>query len=90
MKTYLIKITLRKNILDKAGTAVSKVLIRMGYKVKNLRIGKTIYITTDEDIELIAKSITNEVMEDFEIECLDDRSKISIRDTGAVPVASTN
>ena len=52
MKTYLIKITLRKNILDKAGTAVSKVLIRMGYKVKNLRIGKTIYITTDEDIEL--------------------------------------
>tara|TARA_R110000851_G_scaffold228183_1_gene380965 strand:- start:762 stop:1034 length:273 start_codon:yes stop_codon:yes gene_type:complete len=90
MKTYLIKITLRKNILDKAGTAVSKVLIRMGYKVKNLRIGKTIYITTNEDIELIAKSIVNEVMEDFEIECLDDMSKISIQDTGAVPVASTN
>ena len=90
MKTYLIKITLRKNILDKAGTAVSKVLIRMGYKVKNLRIGKTIYITTNEDIELIAKSIVNEVMEDFEIECLNDRSKISIQDTGAVPVASTN
>jgi phosphoribosylformylglycinamidine (FGAM) synthase PurS component len=90
MKTYLIKITLRKNILDKAGTAVSKVLIRMGYKVKNLRIGKTIYITTNEDIELIAKSIVNEVMEDFEIECLDDMSRISIQDTGAVPVASTN
>ena len=90
MKTYLVKITLRKNILDKAGTAVTKVLINMGYKVKNVRIGRTICITTDEDIELIAKSITNEVMEDFEIECLDDRSRISIQDPGAVPVASTN
>ena len=65
---YEIYVTLRNGILDKAGNAIAKVLDDRYGGVKSVRIGKTIYLECDEkDIENIAKEITNEVMEDYEI-----------------------
>jgi len=65
---YEIYVTLRNGILDKAGNAIAKVLDDRYGGVKSVRIGKTIYLECNEkDIENIAKEITNEVMEDYEI-----------------------
>lgn len=65
---YEIYVTLRNGILDKAGNAIAKVLDDRYGGVKSVRIGKTIYLECNEkDIENIAKEVTNEVMEDYEI-----------------------
>ena len=65
---YEIYVTLRNGVLDKAGNAIAKVLDDRYGGVKSVRIGKTIYLECNEkDIENIAKEITNEVMEDYEI-----------------------
>ena len=65
---YEIYVTLRNGVLDKAGNAIAKVLDDRYGGVKSVRIGKTIYLECNEkDIEDIAKEITNEVMEDYEI-----------------------
>ena len=65
---YEIYVTLRNGILDKAGNAIAKDLDDRYGGVKSVRIGKTIYLECNEkDIENIAKEITNEVMEDYEI-----------------------
>jgi len=65
---YEIYVTLRNGILDKAGNAIAKVLDDRYGGVKSVRIGKTIYLECNEkDIEDIAKEVTNEVMEDYEI-----------------------
>lgn len=59
---------LRPGILDNAGKAVTQALNRLGFdKVNKVRIGKTFYLECDGDIKEIAKSLTNEVMETFEI-----------------------
>jgi phosphoribosylformylglycinamidine synthase PurS subunit len=66
---YEIYVTLRNGILDKAGNAIAKVLDDRYGGVKSVRIGKTIYLECNEkDIENIAKEVTNEVMEDYEIQ----------------------
>jgi phosphoribosylformylglycinamidine synthase PurS subunit len=66
---YEIYVTLRNGILDKAGNAIAKVLDDKYGGVKSVRIGKTIYLECNEkDIENIAKEVTNEVMEDYEIQ----------------------
>ena len=65
---YEIYVTLRNGVLDKAGNAIAKVLDDRYGGVKSVRIGKTIYLECNEkDIENIAKEVTNEVMEDYEI-----------------------
>ena len=65
---YEIYVTLRNGILDKAGNAIAKVLDDRYGGVKSVRIGKTIYLECNEkDIEDIAKEVTNEVMENYEI-----------------------
>ena len=62
---YEIYVTLRNGILD---NAIAKVLDDRYGGVKSVRIGKTIYLECNEkDIENIAKEVTNEVMEDYEI-----------------------
>ena len=62
---YEIYVTLRNDILD---NAIAKVLDDRYGGVKSVRIGKTIYLECNEkDIENIAKEVTNEVMEDYEI-----------------------
>lgn len=57
---------LKRGILDNAGKATTKALKTLGFdSVEDVRIGKSIYITTEQDPELIAKSLVNEVMEDY-------------------------
>ena len=67
---YRITTMLRPGILDNAGKATTKALESLGFNgVTNTRIGKTIELQcSDEDIEKVAKSITNEVMENYTIE----------------------
>jgi len=66
---YRITTTLRQGIRDNAGVSVTDSLQRLGFPmVKDVRIGKTFYIETDDDINEIAKKIVNPVMEDFTIE----------------------
>lgn len=70
---YRITTTLRQGIRDNAGVAVAASLNNLGFPmVKDVRIGKTFYIETDDDINEIAKKIVNPVMEDFVIETLDN------------------
>ena len=61
---------LRPGILDNAGKATTKALESLGFNdVINTRIGKIIELQCGaEQIERIAKSITNEVMEIYKIE----------------------
>ena len=65
---------LKPGILDHAGKATTRALHSLGFNnVNDVKIGKTIKLTCDEnDIERIAKSQVNEVMENYTIECLDD------------------
>lgn len=65
---------LRPGILDNAGKATTRALYTLGFEnVNDVKIGKTITITCNEsDIEQIAKTQVNEVMENYTIECLDD------------------
>ena len=71
--TYSIQVTLKKGILDNAGNAVTHALSSIGFDtVKDVRIGKILFVEldhADEDlIHRIAKSQTNEVMEDYRIQ----------------------
>ena len=60
---------LKSSILDNAGKAVTQALNRLGFdEVSNVRIGKTFYVEYEGDTKEIAKSLTNEVMETYEIE----------------------
>mgnify|MGYP001562603539 CR=1 FL=1 len=70
---YSIQITLKNGILDNAGNAVTHALNSIGFDTaSNVRIGKILFIEldhADEDlIHRIAKSQTNEVMEDYRIQ----------------------
>ena len=73
---YRILTTLKPGILDNAGKATTKALESLGFVgVLDTRIGKTIELTCDSsDIKAIAESITNEVMEDYKIEKVYDKS----------------
>lgn len=63
---YEIQIMLKRGILDNAGKATTRALQNLGFtSVEDVRIGRSIYITTEQDPELIAKSLVNEVMEDY-------------------------
>ena len=72
-KSYIINIMLKRGILDNEGKATTKALNSLGFKeVLDVRIGKTITLKTAQDPERIAKALVNDVMEDYQIECLDD------------------
>ena len=70
---YRITTQLRPGILDNAGKATTKALESLGFAgVLDTRIGKTIELDcSPSDIEAIAKSVTNEVMEDYKIEVVE-------------------
>ena len=71
MKTYRITTMLRLGILDNAGKAVTTALNRLGFDtVSKVRISKTFYLTYKGDINIIAKALTNEIMETYEVEVL--------------------
>lgn len=72
---YKAHILLHKSILDNAGNAVTNALRSIGFtSVLDTRIGKILYFSasSDEEAELIIKSQTNEVMEYYEIERLEE------------------
>ena len=73
---YRITTQLKPGILDNAGKATTKALESLGFTgVLDTRIGKTIELTCDySDIKAIAESITNEVMEDYKIVKVYDKS----------------
>ena len=73
---YRIVSILKPGILDNAGKATTKALESLGFVgVLDTRIGKTIELDCDpSDIKAIAESITNEVMEDYKIEKVYDKS----------------
>ena len=73
---YRILTTLKPGILDNAGKATTKALESLGFVgVLDTRIGKTIELDCNpSDIEAIAKSVTNEVMENYKIEEIHDKS----------------
>ena len=67
---YRITTQLRPGILDNAGKATTKALESLGFSgVLDVKIGKTIELDCNPtDVEDIAKSQTNEVMENYLIE----------------------
>ena len=72
-KSYIITIMLKRGILDNAGKATTKALNTLGFKeVLDVRIGKTITLKTSQNPERIAKALVNDVMEEYEVKCLDD------------------
>lgn len=63
---YEIQIMLKRGILDNAGKATTRALQNLGFtNVEDVRIGKSIYIETDSNPELIARALVNQVMEDY-------------------------
>ena len=59
---------LRTGVLDKQGKAVQEALIRLGFEgILDVRIGKEYCVehSKDCDIDKIAKTLYNEVMEDY-------------------------
>lgn len=57
---------LKRGILDNAGKATTRALQNLGFtNVEDVRIGKSIYIETDSNPELIARALVNQVMEDY-------------------------
>jgi len=67
----------KKGILDNAGKAVTKALGLLGFDgVNDVRIGKTFTLDCDLDqVELVAKQVTNEVMEDYKIVAVNNTDK---------------
>ena len=59
---------LRTGIFDKQGKAVQEALTRMGFEgILDVHVGKEYYVThsKDCDIDKVAKTLYNEVMEDY-------------------------
>ena len=69
-RKYRVITMLRPGIKDNQGTAVAAALRTLGFpEVIDCRIGKMYEIDYEgDDIEKIAKNISNEVMEDYTIE----------------------
>lgn len=67
---YRITTHYNPGILDNAGKAVTGALQRLGFdEVKNVKIGEIYDVDCPpEDIERVAKSLTNEVMKFYTIE----------------------
>ena len=72
MNEYRIIIMLRSGILDNAGKAVTRALLGLVFGgVSDVRIGKTITLEcTNDEIDKIALSLVNVVMETFTVENL--------------------
>ena len=86
MKTYRIIATVREGIRDNQGIAVQKALAgsSLGFtNVTSVRIGKTytLSVEDDMDIELLAKKLINEVMENYEIEEIKEALSEEAQDT---------
>ena len=67
---YRVTTMLKQGILDNAGKATTRALKNMGFDtIMDVKIGKTFEIECDpSDIDKIAQSLRNQVMEDYFIE----------------------
>ena len=74
---YQITTMYKQGILDNAGKAVTKALGTIGFEgVNDVRIGKTYTVDCGEDqVEAIAKVVTNQVMEDYKIVAVNNTDK---------------
>jgi len=73
MKKYQVLVTLRDGVKDIAGEAIKKGannLPKVQQKVKDLSIGKVIYLTCEDDLDismLCESLLANTVIEKYEI-----------------------
>ena len=67
---YRVTTMLKRGILDNAGKATTRALTNMGFDtIMDVKIGKTFELECDpSDIDNIAQSLRNQVMEDYIIE----------------------
>ena len=67
---YCVTTILKQGILDNAGKATTRALTNMGFDtIMDVKIGKTFELECDpSDIDKIAQSLRNQVMEDYFIE----------------------
>jgi len=67
---YRVTTMLKQGILDNAGKATTRALTNMGFDtIMDVKIGKTFEIECDpSNIEKVAQSLRNQVMEDYFIE----------------------
>ena len=67
---YRVTTMLKQGILDNAGKATTRALKNMGLDtIMDVKIGKTFEIECDpSNIEKVAQSLRNQVMEDYFIE----------------------
>jgi len=67
---YRVITMLKQGILDNAGKATTRALTNMGFDtIMDVKIGKTFEIECDpSNIEKVAQSLRNQVMEDYFIE----------------------
>jgi phosphoribosylformylglycinamidine synthase len=75
MKQYAVYITSRKGIFDPAGATAQHALSNLGFTaVKDVKIGKFIELTCDDDAtpeavaEMCDKLLANPIIEDYRIE----------------------
>jgi len=75
MKHYRIYVTGKKGIFDPAGKTAQNALDNLGYKgIDNLRIGKFIQLSCEDDVtldtvtQMCNKLLANPIIEDFRIE----------------------
>ena len=70
MRNSLYSTMLKQGILDNAGKATTRALTNMGFDtIMDVKIGKTFELECDpSDIDKIAQSLRNQVMEDYFIE----------------------
>ena len=86
MKSRIITM-LRAGILDKQGKAVQEALIRLGFEgILDVRIGKEYCIEHSKDCDMnkIAKTLYNEVMEDYFAEEIDHDNPSNPKNTHVV------
>lgn len=67
---YRVTTMLKQGILDNAGKATTRALTNMGFDtIMDVKIGKTFELECDpSNIDNIAQSLRNQVMEDYFIE----------------------
>jgi phosphoribosylformylglycinamidine synthase len=75
MKEYQIFVTGKRGIFDPAGKTAQNALDNLGYEgIADLKIGKFIQLTCEEDVtlatvtEMCEKLLANPIIEDFRIE----------------------
>lgn len=83
MKTIELHITLQPQVLDTQGQALNRAVHDLGYKqVNDIRVGKVLYMTVDEELmklvdnivtTLSEKLFANTVIEEYNYKIVDEK-----------------